>query len=197
MSELKEAKKEYSTKEKILREGLKLIQTKGYNGFSFKDIAESIGIRKASVHHHFKSKELLGVQVIEYYRNKLIDQAEEFLTRNIPTGEKLDGYFNFFLYWYNRGQRVCPAGVLTAEFSTLPESLQTEVKTLAGYNISWIERVLMEENRNGTFKIPGSPRDKAEEIATKIQGALLWGRMFGLSYLENIIEQTKKELIVR
>ncbi|MCH8909027.1 MAG: TetR/AcrR family transcriptional regulator, partial [Candidatus Heimdallarchaeota archaeon] len=114
MAELKEVKKEYTTKEKILRQGLKLIQTKGYNGFSFKDIAEIIGIRKASVHHHFKSKELLGVQAIEYYRNKLIDRAEELLSSNIPTTHKLDAYFDFFLYWHIHGKRVCPAGVLTA-----------------------------------------------------------------------------------
>ncbi|MCH8907652.1 MAG: hypothetical protein IH840_11225, partial [Candidatus Heimdallarchaeota archaeon] len=81
------------------------------------------------------------------------------------------------------------------EFSTLPEALQSEVKTLAGYNISWIERVLMEGSRNGIFKIQGSPRDKAEEIAVKIQGALLWARMFGLSFMENIVEQSKKELL--
>ncbi|MCP5910237.1 TetR/AcrR family transcriptional regulator, partial [Klebsiella pneumoniae] len=44
-----------------------LVVAGGYNGFSYADIAVSIGIRKASIHHHFPTKADLVASLIDRY----------------------------------------------------------------------------------------------------------------------------------
>jgi TetR/AcrR family transcriptional repressor of nem operon len=45
----------------------RLIQTRDYSAFSYQDIADRLGIRKASIHEHFPSKTDLGIAVVERY----------------------------------------------------------------------------------------------------------------------------------
>jgi len=48
------------TAERILDIAQDLIQRRGFNAFSYHDIAAPMGIRKASIHYHFPSKADLG-----------------------------------------------------------------------------------------------------------------------------------------
>jgi len=48
------------TATRILDTAERLVQSRGYNGFSYADIAERVGITKASLHHHFETKATLG-----------------------------------------------------------------------------------------------------------------------------------------
>ena len=52
---------ETSTTGRIIEAGRQLMMMRGYNGFSFADVAEAVSIRKASVHHHFPAKADLAV----------------------------------------------------------------------------------------------------------------------------------------
>ena len=55
------------TKSALLAEAEVLIRTQGYAAFSYADLSERVGIRKASIHHHFPTKELLGAALIDAY----------------------------------------------------------------------------------------------------------------------------------
>ena len=44
-------------KEQILEVATELVQTRGYSAFSYQDLSDRLGITKASIHHHFPSKE--------------------------------------------------------------------------------------------------------------------------------------------
>lgn len=57
-----------NTKERILKYSEQLMLSKGYNGFSFMDIAKIVGIKKASMHYHFPTKEDLAVAIVLKYR---------------------------------------------------------------------------------------------------------------------------------
>jgi TetR/AcrR family transcriptional regulator, transcriptional repressor for nem operon len=52
------------TKQRILESAMRLIQSRSYAGFSFQDIADEVGIRKASIYSHFRSKEALAEHVL-------------------------------------------------------------------------------------------------------------------------------------
>src|SRR6201987_6515356 len=60
-------KRRSETAEQILELAEMLIQTRGYSAFSYQDIADSLGIRKASIHYHFPSKTDLGIAVVDRY----------------------------------------------------------------------------------------------------------------------------------
>src|SRR5512144_3174565 len=56
-----------ATAEQILDIAETLIQTRSYSAFSYQDIADALGIRKASIHYHFATKADLGVAVVDRY----------------------------------------------------------------------------------------------------------------------------------
>src|SRR5271154_2965369 len=64
-----------TTSDDILACARSLIIAGGYNGFSYADIAEAVGIRKASIHHHFPSKVDLVVATLKEYRARLAEAA--------------------------------------------------------------------------------------------------------------------------
>jgi TetR/AcrR family transcriptional repressor of nem operon len=70
----------------LLKLGSELLLSRGYNGFSYQDLSERLSIRKASIHHHFPSKEDLGLVLLDMYR-KGFDQV---------IGSKNDGASPFF-----------------------------------------------------------------------------------------------------
>jgi len=51
-------------KEEIVAEATRLFAERGYEGTSMGDLAESVGLRKASLFHHFESKDVLYAAVL-------------------------------------------------------------------------------------------------------------------------------------
>jgi AcrR family transcriptional regulator len=85
-----------TTSDEILACARALIATGGYNGFSYADIADVVGIRKASIHHHFPSKAELVTTLVKRYR----EAAEEGIT-NLEHGiaSPLDQLRAYIQYW--------------------------------------------------------------------------------------------------
>src|SRR5688500_17445251 len=71
-----------ATADRILDVAERLVQTQGWNGFSYADISAELHITKASLHYHFATKAALGVRLIERYASRFqaalgeIDAAE-------------------------------------------------------------------------------------------------------------------------
>lgn len=60
-----------SSRERILVAATKIAQAHGYSGLNFRDLAEAVGIKAASIYHHFASKADLGAAVARrYWRNQ-------------------------------------------------------------------------------------------------------------------------------
>ncbi|MFW9929545.1 MAG: TetR/AcrR family transcriptional regulator, partial [Candidatus Thorarchaeota archaeon] len=117
-------------KEEILKTTLSKLQTKSYNSISYKDISEEIGIKKASLYHHYPTKEELGFTVLHNYRlriNDLIRRAEEKWDN---PWDKLESYLKFFTRLREKDDKICIGGVLTVEYNTLPEKIQNELREL-------------------------------------------------------------------
>ena len=73
-----------------------LIMERGYNAFSYKDLAESVGIRTASIHYHFPSKGDLGLAVMGRYLGKLDDALARF-ERTAQSGRaRIEGLVKVF-----------------------------------------------------------------------------------------------------
>src|SRR5215468_7490023 len=78
---------------KILDLAETLIQTRGYNAFSYQDIADALGVTKTSIHYHFESKTDLGVAVIERYAKNFGDALVEIAASESTTSlSMLDHY---------------------------------------------------------------------------------------------------------
>lgn len=163
---------------KILDVAERLAQQRGFNGFSYADIASELGVTKASLHYHFRGKADLGEALLARYAGRFGDAlaaADENLDDEL---EKLAAYAEIYA-GVLRNDRMCLCGMLAAEYETLPEAMQLAVARFFEENERWLERVLEGGRSRGTLAFAGSARDAANLIVSGLEGAMLVSRSLG------------------
>lgn len=165
------------TATKILDCAQALMVERGYNGFSYADVAQRVAISKPSIHHHFPTKADLAVKVVQRYREgiaALMAEAERHVTDPV---EKLQGYVG---YWEScitsDSMSFCVCAMLSSERRTLPPELAAEVAghftSLAG----WLAGVLEQGVASGQFTLQQTPALDAQCFMAAIHGAMLSAR---------------------
>lgn len=181
------------TKERILTEAEALIQTKGYNAFSFKDIATTINIKTASIHYHFPCKEDLGVAVIAWHADKLavvLSEIDRDMSQSLK--KKVQSFFDAIVtITFNAENKMCLGGMFASDLQSLPLAIQNQVKKFFAMILNWLEEIFV---AHGFSK--ESSLSIAKQIIALIEGALLLARLYGdVTFLEEVrhyIDQTIK-----
>jgi len=162
------------TAKRIIEVMADLIQTRGYSAVSYQDIADAIGIRKASIHYHFPSKADLGEAVIKQYKQSLLDQLEAVdADPDASANDKLEAFLAPYLSFKGDDKRVCLCGSLAGEYFALPEGMQSEITDFFEAQQGWLTGLFAESEKNASLKIPGSPGQTARLFFDALQGALL------------------------
>jgi TetR/AcrR family transcriptional regulator, transcriptional repressor for nem operon len=162
----------------ILDVSQQLLQTRGYNAFSYADISEAVGIRKASIHYHFPSKSDLGKALVTRYREAFRQERSRIDRDTDNALHKLEQFADLYLEGLKDG-RVCLCGMLAADFTTLPGDMREEVKAFLGENEAWLKKVLLEGKNAGIIQYQGAGAVEAQLILTGLQGAQLIARSYG------------------
>ncbi|MEQ1524801.1 MAG: TetR/AcrR family transcriptional regulator, partial [Aestuariivirga sp.] len=134
------------TSQQILDIAQRLVQTRGFNAFSYADIANELSVSKASLHYHFASKAKLGVRLIERYEDGIERALGEIDLAGGGAAAKLRRYVGIYAKVL-ADERMCLCGMLAAEFETLPKSMQTALDGYFALNERWLVSVL-EEGRS-------------------------------------------------
>lgn len=159
-----------STRHTILKAARELIQTRSYLGFSFQDLADRVGIRKASLYHHFPSKEALGVAVLEHAIHTYDKWFQSF------DGTPEEGfriYINGFRNVIGAGQRVCPAAAFIPGWDAVDSDIHQTIVRLRQIQVDWLTVQLTRQGR------VADPVDVAGQIFALCQGALISARVTG------------------
>jgi TetR/AcrR family transcriptional repressor of nem operon len=167
-----------STATAILDVAERLAQTRGYNGFSYADIAEKLGVTKASLHYHFPSKAELGRALIERYRIIFAAALEAIDRLAKKPREKLKRYVGLYESVLSN-ERMCLCGMLAAEYATLPKPMQEGLTLFFDANERWLGVVLQEGVRDGTFLFREPARERARVLLGALEGAMLVARSYG------------------
>lgn len=166
------------TRDKLLAHAEILVRTRGYAGFSYADLAEAIGIRKASIHHHFPTKEDLGVALVEAYGRRY-DRALAEIERASADGlKRVEAYAALYLHGVTEEQG-CLVAAMATELGILPEPMRRGVAEFFERHIAWLTRVLAEARANGTVRKDVTPAHHARMIVAALEGALLMERLLG------------------
>jgi TetR/AcrR family transcriptional repressor of nem operon len=165
------------TAQRILDIAEQLVQSRGYNGFSYADIAGELGITKASLHYHFASKAELGEALIERYSARFAEALERIGNTTSGARAKLDAYASLYADVL-RGDRMCLCGMLAAEYQTLPERMHGSVIRFFDHNLIWLAGVLAEGQSDGELSLEASPADTAQTVLSTLQGAMLVARPY-------------------
>ncbi|MDX8480362.1 TetR/AcrR family transcriptional regulator [Mesorhizobium sp. VK24D] len=186
-----------NTADDILAAARSFIVAGGYNGFSYADIAEVIGIRKASIHHHFPSKvDLVQTLVRRYLEDAVTGMAE--LERNVPEPpELLRTYADFWAQCIEDASRpFCVCAMLASELPALPPEVAVEVRAYFQFLSGWLTTVIERGARQGALTIATTPRVEAEAFMATVHGAMLSARAYGdTAAFATIMAPTLQKLI--
>ena len=165
------------TREQLLDTAQRLVQLGSYDGFNFRDLAEQVGIRKASIYHHFPSKEALAAAMLERAREGIVRWSQSKAS-SAPV-KQLEAYcFDFYLGWLGAGTRLCPAGAFASSWSTLPDSLQRAVNAVFQEQRRFLESALAAGIADGSIDgSRGTAAELAEWLMAAVQGALVSARI--------------------
>jgi TetR/AcrR family transcriptional repressor of nem operon len=162
----------------ILDVAEQLAQTRGYNGFSYADIAAKLGVTKAGLHYHFPSKAALGRALIARYHAAFGTALEAIDQQAVKPPEKLRQYVGLY-DTVMRNDRMCLCGMLAAEYSTLPGPMQEGLKLFFDMNERWLAAVLLDGRRSGYFLFRESANERARVLLGALEGAMLIARSYG------------------
>jgi TetR/AcrR family transcriptional regulator, transcriptional repressor for nem operon len=166
------------TATRILDSAERLVQIRGFNGFSYADVAAELDMTTAALHYHFPGKGELGRALIERYTERFVAALADIDERIPVAPAKLDAYAGLYADVL-RGQRMCLCGMLAAEYQTLPDPMRAAVIAFIDANEAWVEKVLADGRRGGTITVAGRPADAARLIVSGLEGAMLVARPYG------------------
>lgn len=186
-----------NTRNKILDTARQLVQTRSFHGFSFQDIANTIGVRKPSLYHHFASKEALATALLEDYRAEFRGFIQQMQHRPIP--EQLESYFAVFSDFLHAGERICPGAAFIAGWDNLNKPIKQQVDRLIHQHQGWLATVIKQGRETGELRpYPGTPEDEALWIYATLQGGLLMARASGQqAVFKNIVNLLKTAVVTR
>ncbi|MGT2481524.1 TetR/AcrR family transcriptional regulator [Methylobacterium oryzae CBMB20] len=161
-----------NAKETILAAARKTAQAHGYGGLSYRDLAAEVGIKAASIYHHFASKADLGAAVARRYWEDIAGELEAMLETTGDPKECLRLYPGTFRRSLEDGNRLCLCSFMSAEFANLPEAVQREAQRFADVNVAWLAKVLV----MAKAVKPGDAEARARAIFAAVSGAQLYAR---------------------
>jgi TetR/AcrR family transcriptional regulator, transcriptional repressor for nem operon len=166
------------TRARVLDSAERLVQVRGFNGFSYADIAAELGLTKASLHYHFASKADLGEALIGRYAERFAEALQAIDARVPDAPGKLDAYAGLYGDVL-REQRMCLCGMLAAEHETLAAPIQAAVIAFLDDNETWLARVLEQGREDRSLRFEGPARETATSIVSGLEGAMLVARPYG------------------
>jgi len=177
-----------STAEDILASARSLIVSGGYNGFSYADIADRVGIRKPSIHHHFPSKAQLVTALVAGYR-KEAEEGIANLERALPG--PLDQLRAYIGYWKScigdASAPFCICALLANELPVLPQEVALEVRAYFHFLSAWLTSVFERGAAQGVIDLTETPRVEAEAFMATVHGAMLSARAYGDTNIFGVI----------
>jgi TetR/AcrR family transcriptional repressor of nem operon len=170
-----------STKERILDVAQDLIQRRGLNAMSFRDLSDAVGIRKASVHHYFASKPEMVNALLVRYQTDFAEAVNQILRSHGSGKSKLDRYFGLFRQTLQSGQhdKSCLCGILVAEIYSLDDQGVALLRRFLRGNTGYLCEMISAGIDDGSLSVRGDAAFSAEMVLATLEGALLLARCDG------------------
>ena len=174
-----------SSKEAILAAARRTAQAHGYSGLNFRDLADEVGIKAASIYHHFPSKADLGAAVARRYWENTAADLDSMLAETSDPVRSLHQYPDIFRKSLDADNRMCLCSFMSAEYDDLPEAVKKEVQTFADVNVAWLSKVLSA----AAVVNSGESEQRARAIFAAVAGAQVMARSRSdISLFDSLIE---------
>ncbi|MCH9765944.1 MAG: TetR/AcrR family transcriptional regulator [Alphaproteobacteria bacterium] len=180
------------TIDKIVKAAEQRMRAGGFHGFSFREIAADVGIKSASVHHHFPTKEDLAVAAVRAYVEREIAVLGDPNDPKRKPSQLVASYIDLFRSALRDDHAMCLCGLLASEAATLPPRVTAEVQKFFERNLEWTTAVLKRANPDMRAK---DVRAKALMMTATLEGALLGSQCQSkLDLFDNVARELKASL---
>jgi TetR/AcrR family transcriptional repressor of nem operon len=168
----------------------KMVQARGYNSLSFRELGKEVGIKSASIHYHFPTKGDLGAALAKRYTEDGRVYLASLLEVSNDPGVWIKGYTDIFRTALVDDNRMCLCGIMAAEYDDLPDEVRVEVDGFTDVNVRWLSEVL-------AVSRPELGKDEqlnqALAIYAAVEGAQLISRGRGdIAVYDNTIETYRR-----
>ncbi|MBQ4833809.1 TetR/AcrR family transcriptional regulator [Pseudoalteromonas sp. MMG010] len=174
-----------SKKEALLKAAESKVRIGGYGNFSFRELANEVGIKSASVHYHFPTKADLGAALAHQYTNSFLAALGDPVAIKASGKNPIEVYSQLFRSALITDNKMCLCGLLGAESDSLPEQVRTEVKRFFNQNLAWLCSAHAE---NGDK----NPAQSAIATVSILEGAMMISKSLDdNSYFEQVTQTLK------
>jgi AcrR family transcriptional regulator len=180
-----------ATREHIISLADTIIRQKGFNAFSYADIAAVLNIRNAAVHYHFPAKSLLGQAVI--YEEIIRLEAYRYKSSNLDGDQQLKHLVTTF-YHNSLRHAICLMGALTPEFATFDADMQSILQRLCIAIRDWVGDCLEQARTAGKLRFQGTASDRAALVVSTLLSSLLLSRIEGEGLFPRMLDQLLADL---
>jgi TetR/AcrR family transcriptional repressor of nem operon len=164
------------TRGDLLFEAEALVRRHGYSAFSYADLADAVGIRKASIHHHFPTKADLAAALVAAYDVRYDAALAGIMAATSDGVARVEAYGLLYLDGVEQGLG-CLCAVLATELPTLPPQLRTDIARFFAKHIDWLQIVLADGQANDSVRAGLDPAAHARMIVATLEGALMMERV--------------------
>lgn len=169
--------KSNNTKTEALNLAKEYLQTLGFNGFSFQTIADSLGIKKASLHYYFSSKEDMGIALLEDYEQGHKTWAKK--VQELPSKVKLEKMVKGFCSLSAKHNMICPVGSFTSDFYSVSPKMKKKLQQFHFLIRDWLVETIEQGKKEGTIKKTIDSTLAADLFLTTLQGGVQVARIRG------------------
>ena len=163
---------ENNTAQHILDVAQAMVRNRGYSAFSYADIAKQVGIRKASIHYHFPSKDELVRELVKRYREAIARKCDRIAQSTTRLDQKIIQFANLYRDSLEDDQ-ICLCNMLSADFAVLPQPVQVEIQAFFQEAEAWLTALLQQGCDANLWDCRPSVEQEARGLIAMLQGAQL------------------------
>ncbi len=169
----------HDTKTALLDVAERAARRRGFDGFSYADLADEVGIRKASIHYHFPTKSDLSLALILRYTKSFFADLDEVNKSRTTGAGRLDALIDIYRDALSGGETVCLCVSFSAHADPLPEAVMSDIRTFRQGVIRWIADALKLAQNDGSVELNGLSEADAPGVLALLEGAQLAARAQG------------------
>ncbi len=152
--------------------------TRGYQGFSFRDISSQAGIKPASIHYHFPTKGDLGEALLIEATTEFQRQLVSIEQQHERAAQRLVAFVGIFEETFGEADRLCLVCMLAAGQDTVPAEIRARIREFWDIAVRWTEACIDKGMRAGEFYADLDSRVVAQTLLATLEGAMLTGRAY-------------------
>jgi TetR/AcrR family transcriptional repressor of nem operon len=182
-------------KQQILATAADILEHKSFAAFSYQDLADRLGIRKASIHHHFKSKDELGLALLKFFQARGDALMSDTLADGKSPGAALQMIFETCeQVMFDGSSKVCPSCAFEVDARNLSPTMIDMLRESTESFQQQLATLLEAARKGGEIAFIGVAKDQAATLVSALQGARIAEPIMGREHFRGVVRQLSRSL---